>query len=418
METSYVDDATFFVTSSKPAGLNDRLTSMAVVVRDTFHEHAMILNWKRGKSEAIVSYKGAGAREQYRITVIDQASTLPIGSDKLRIVAQYKHMGSLAGVRARMRSEIVARSGSMFTQYRPCRKSLYANDGIDEHIRLMLAKSLLFTRLLYNSGVWDQVERSALATLRRAYMAPLRAISSLANGVYGKANTTDDQVCTHLCVPALGQRLAQERVRYFLRFARFGSDQLIHITLLAKDAKASWLCQCMHVLSRLKLTHSDWMHMPDPFDSISQWIRDARERPRQWQAMIRHAFKKSCEEAIPIGEPDLASADLPCEYACIECGASFASTAALHTHYFARHGVRNYLTAHVAGSVCLNCHTQFHTRKRLISHVLYRVPRCKLYYEACVEPMTAEEQRCLESRDALAAKSRDSKALPLPTVPL
>ena len=69
-----------------------------------------------------------------------------------------------------MRSEIVARCGSMFAQFKPCRKSLYANDGVDEHIRLMIAKSLLFTRPLYNAGVWDQVERATLGTLRRACM--------------------------------------------------------------------------------------------------------------------------------------------------------------------------------------------------------------------------------------------------------
>eukprot|EP00969_Alexandrium_andersonii_P184085 8133600-Alexandrium_andersonii.AAC.1 len=79
--------------------------------------------------------------------------------------------------------------------------------------------------------------------------------------------------------------------------------------------------------------------------------------------------------------------------------------------------MRDELRLHIRGTACEFCRTEFHEHGRLVRHVLCRVPRCRLYYEACTEPRTAEQQRDVESQTALAATRADPKALPLPACP-
>eukprot|EP00969_Alexandrium_andersonii_P340097 15033939-Alexandrium_andersonii.AAC.1 len=54
IEASYVDDATFFQSTPRARELLSALREQAVVVRSVFRRHAMFLNWKKGKREAVL----------------------------------------------------------------------------------------------------------------------------------------------------------------------------------------------------------------------------------------------------------------------------------------------------------------------------------------------------------------------------
>eukprot|EP00969_Alexandrium_andersonii_P185573 8200378-Alexandrium_andersonii.AAC.1 len=67
----------------------------------------------------------------------------------------------------------------MYEQYRPLRKSALAHSDWPMHARVQAGQALLYSRLLYNSGIWGALSREQMAHVRDAYMAPLRDITGM-----------------------------------------------------------------------------------------------------------------------------------------------------------------------------------------------------------------------------------------------
>eukprot|EP00969_Alexandrium_andersonii_P118981 5260991-Alexandrium_andersonii.AAC.1 len=69
----------------------------------------MCLNWKRGKSEAILQFVGDGSMKEYERLTIGLQSQLDLGEgDCLRVVAVYRHMGSSTSHKASLGGEVRA----------------------------------------------------------------------------------------------------------------------------------------------------------------------------------------------------------------------------------------------------------------------------------------------------------------------
>eukprot|EP00969_Alexandrium_andersonii_P030720 1339442-Alexandrium_andersonii.AAC.1 len=66
----------------------------------------------------------------------------------------------------------------MYDRFAPIRKTIYGCQMIPQHARIMSAESLLFSRLLFNIGMWDDLGGKG-QTMRAAYMKPLRVIADM-----------------------------------------------------------------------------------------------------------------------------------------------------------------------------------------------------------------------------------------------
>ena len=86
---------------------------------------------------------------------------------------------------------------------------------------------------------------------------------------------------------------------------------------------------------------------------------------------------------------------------CLECKTNF-SRSAITGHVTKMHGYRNPLKRHIYGTICLCCFTQFHTRRKLVHHVMYQKTsvKCQDFWKASPQLEDKEfqklEQECCE----------------------
>eukprot|EP00969_Alexandrium_andersonii_P109092 4812959-Alexandrium_andersonii.AAC.1 len=103
---------------------------------------------------------------------------LDLGGDSLRVVAVYKHMGTVSGAGFSLASEVQARCAAMYDKFAPIRRSVYDSDRIDTQAKLVSVEALLYSRLFYNVGTWGDFS-SKEPTMRAAYMKPLRVVARM-----------------------------------------------------------------------------------------------------------------------------------------------------------------------------------------------------------------------------------------------
>ena len=147
LETNYVDDSLFFLATPTAAQLVKDLTHAARVIKRTCAHHAMHLNWKAGKTEAMLAFRGEGARGSAIQFHIIQESGIPVDGDRLRAVSYYKHMGTCSRPGRSLVAEAKHRIGSMFSQYRPIRRSVLSHSDWPVATRLIVVNSRLFPGL-------------------------------------------------------------------------------------------------------------------------------------------------------------------------------------------------------------------------------------------------------------------------------
>ena len=144
--------------------------------------------------------------------------------------------------------------------------------------------------------------------------------------------------------------------------------------------------------------------MPDPEEAPQLWAALAVEKPLVWKVSVAHL-------AVEVHVPDSAVPiiqELSEEGVCFDCGACFASRAALFGHRARMHDYRNPLRRKVEGTTCQCCLYNFWTRERLVYHVKKAV-RCKSYYETRVSDLPRDRQKQLD-HDAAGVRRANTKA--------
>lgn len=96
---------------------------------------------------------------------------------------------------------------------------------------------------------------------------------------------------------------------------------------------------------------------------------------------------------------------VPC--VCPECGLVCKNIHVLNGHRAGKHGWRNPLKKHMAGSHCLVCLKDFGNRMRLCEHVIYRSKYCGTIYRKHVSIVPPD--RLDKQEAALAASEKSMK---------
>ena len=158
-----------------------------------------------------------------------------------RVVTYYKHMGAASTARGSMTLEAKARAGSMFSQFRKGRTRLYSNVNITVEARHLYVRSLLFSRLLFDSGTWTALTSSAANIVNNAYITPLRVVHGMKYDVDNKSNRYNNhQVLVQAGFPMLEHQLMINRCKYLGSFLRYASPQHARLVLLQRDVPTSW----------------------------------------------------------------------------------------------------------------------------------------------------------------------------------
>lgn len=114
-----------FVCHDTPQGLESKTATTLSLILDLCHDHGMSPNLKRGKTEVLFSFRGAGSRDRQRkyygqqgrgsIQVIGERTAYTVG-----VVGEYKHLGGLVHAKGDMRKEVrrrLAMAHTTFTRF-------------------------------------------------------------------------------------------------------------------------------------------------------------------------------------------------------------------------------------------------------------------------------------------------------------
>ena len=152
-DVTYVDDEAILIVADTAESLNAKLSQVAAAAHETMAAHGMLLNWKPGKSEAILMWRGAGARAARADAARGErmALTLP-GFPALEclIVKEYKHLGPMQSGTPSSALDVSERLRKASAAYYSLVRRVFAVPQLSIPLRLRLFQSLVLSVLLLN----------------------------------------------------------------------------------------------------------------------------------------------------------------------------------------------------------------------------------------------------------------------------
>ena len=123
VEATYVDDEALYLSASSPKALDKAIDILLDELISTFSAHGFKINWSPKKSEALLKYRGHGAKQAHEARMYEGSLKvkLPSSADRefLNVVSEYKHVGSIASVDGSINPDALHRSQSALAAYAP-----------------------------------------------------------------------------------------------------------------------------------------------------------------------------------------------------------------------------------------------------------------------------------------------------------
>ena len=401
IDASFVDDDAGYLEAADMLSLVNLVARRTATFMKVAGRRGLRLNFEQGKTEVLIPWKGPKAKGMYK-QVKSSGNTIQVAEHvHLRVVQSYKHVGSVVAASGAMSMETAARAHSMLEAYAPLASSVFASRALSLRVRMMLAVSLLFSRLLLGAGSWVPLAPPALKKLASARMRVLRRIAAeVSTGTNRVA--TDDEILRRLKLERMDGVLRRARLLYWARVLT-NSPQLLHALLQGEGSwKPSWskaICADLHMLK--ERTDGELAALPVPFTDMLPWTKFAAEDGRRW---VRIVASVPSLAAIR-GSETTETTEVAMTAYCGDCGRGFGTTAALATHAFRVHGHKRWERQFVAGSHCPVCMTDLGTRMRAIHHLCHNSPRCaeKLHHGE-FESLLPEHAAELDALDAAHGK--------------
>ena len=377
-DVTFVDDEAIVITASVPATLITKFRRAVELLIEVFEYYGMSINWKPGKTEAILVLRGKNAKaEKSRIQTSENQCYFDVSPNseenvRIHIVPQYKHLGSIITASGSLVPEARQRVKSAMHAFAPLVKHIFNSTRIGTQRRARIGWSLVASRLFFNVHVWSKFEGKARSIINVMYMRLWRRICG--DPRFQKTNWTDREVRTWLAVPSVDCYVRQRRLLYLSRLARtqFDAECMPWISLIARD---------IAVLRDNVGGKLD--ELPSPHVSLESYWQIAKEYPQAWKAIVNTYFTVDDDTVHkPASRGDGARTEG--SFACELCGATWESHRKLAAHQWAKHKVKCDVRSFIGNvTMCAVCGTDFHTRARLVKHLLERRVRSKSRGVSC-----------------------------------
>ena len=384
----WADDLAVLISDETASSLMTKLRYVGQVLFDHLERAGMQVNFSAGKTEAVLDIRGPGALEirkelfRHRPPVLDIPG--PQGSQRFcRLVATYKHLGTVFSQRGRMLPEIRNRLGQARQAFRKNRKLIFGNDRLPIKTRTQLFLSLVMSVLQFNIAIWPPLSRNE----HQAFAKGVQALyNSLAFAYWGATifNWRVERVADSLGLSQVDIVLRNARLRYFQ-----------HLTLKADE----FVWACIHLDDGwLGLLRADlaWMYQQIPFSMPTSppdtdwptWEALVRHRTR-WKSLVSRAcahadgqralrshwhdgHRRALDVLREVGfwsdstkKPDLGV------HACMRCQKRFKTKSAWAVHAFRAHNRVTSSRRVAHGLQCLICNKVYALHSRLVNHLRY-----------------------------------------------
>ena len=272
---------------------------------------------------------------------------------------------------------------------------MFSISTLNRDVRMSLKESSLRSRLFHNACTWESLSKPVLATLRHAYITPLRVIACMENRS-DTARFTNDQVLVEMSRPNVYDKLRIYRLTYLPRFLSNATPHLFRLALAQHDYQDAWANLIVDDLLWMWSSHDSlYTSMVKPSSDpnvLRTWFDLITGGPQTWKTMVgkfktRFTSPAQAVHVEPI--PDGINDDYVCDVQ--QCGIRFDSYASLRTQQAATHHMYNPIRYRVSTSRCVSCRKDFHIVSRAFRHIAYRSPMCRAYY-SMLEPALGKEQ--------------------------
>ena len=400
-QISYMDDIALPLQASCPLELLEKVTSATEILDRHLISHNLRLNFKPGKTEAVLQLRGPASKEAGQvITSLGSACLQLSNGQMLRVASGYKHLGVFFSSSGSMAVELSKRVASALGAFHDIVQGFLKARNIAVAPKIQVVMATIVSRLLLYAGVWDPLSAAQVRKLNTVYMRALRAAMGKERGPH--LNVTDLAVRIEAGVPSISTLVRKARLRLVARVAATDCDALKALTqdphILAGDffGEIKRDLVCLYDFDRrLSL-------LPSPATGLDQWSRFWRTAGRYWKRYV----------SVLKSPADAKCGDLPSpSVKCDQCGKAFQTSEGLKVHEHRVHGVSRSARQFVeSDGICPFCQRCFQTRLRAMDHISYRSRACRNAMEySDLAPVAPERQVILDKRDA-EARCRAKKA--------
>ena len=393
---TWMDDLNILITAQSNSALVRKCQVALSLLLDACVAFQMVPNLKKGKTEAMLTFRGAHSRA-YRRTFYSSQQKLSVVCEKathsISVVSRYLHLGGIIHHRDCNKQEIKRRLAIAQQAFEQHRRLLYRNRSIAWSTRCQLFQSLILSKLTFGMESWTFPLKSSRLQIQCGIMKLYR---KLLGAKYSK-HMTDNEVLVETALPDPTELLRRERLRYFGTLhnckaqAHWGVLQEDHdwIALLQDDLH--WLWQQLKGSSNLQ----------DPVHHFPQWRDLIVHHGGYWKKLIRkgilHAIMQRknefhaidlharigrlmMEEAIVGTLPEQVThahgLNLDDHFGCMQCQRKFASYAGERVHMCRTHGEIAPERRLFDATHCPCCLREFHTHSKVLAH-LRHATSCK-----------------------------------------
>ena len=357
--------------------LLDKAISIALrTVASSFAKFALDINWKRGKSECFVKYRGKHATTHYANNRVDGAIVYNVpavpglsSETTLHAVDCYTHLGFVSAMSGKLALDARHKERNAMGAYAPLAINIFGNRDLDIGLRDSLGTSLVLSRLLFNIQV-VALDSQYVRVLGSVYMRLQRRLYGEVRFAAGAKS--DLEVRSKHSVPSIDCVLMRRRLLYLRRILAHKPrtlEALLH--LQPRGSRLRWV----------QLVSSDlaWVrtriltHLPAADLAISEWV-DAISHV-SWRQVVQAVFFVDS-----INDATCHASACTAEFSCDVCQGKprFATARALKSHMRAKHGHRNRIRLFIFSGTCPVCATEFVDRLRCIAHLSdLRRPKCR-----------------------------------------
>ena len=394
-DVTWMDDLSLLLQFPDASSVLDGVSCISGILIDCCLSRGLMPNLDRGKTEALVSLAGTGARHVRASCLSDAHPTVPVASQRwtearMRIVPAYKHLGGMLHHKGGLKAEVRARTAQAWQSYRKHWSRLFGQAHVHLKDKMTLFQSLVLPCLFYGSGTWTVTEGKEVQPIHRCYHDMCK--SMLRRHFRGDVTKLhDDRVRALVRAPAVSSWFHFTRLSYLASFVRVGVKEAWALA----HAEGKWLALVCESLSWLHSHHSDDPNLGHWHAKWEQWCELIRRRPNVWKRLLRQAMQKDLrcqliEEGwqhcrgllakclLGAGAVVQAAIDLsqPGGHFCGPCRMRFGSKQRWAVHAFKKHGIVKQSRCLASGSQCPYCLKQFPSNISLCNHLDYSV-RCK-----------------------------------------
>ena len=368
----------------------------------------MILNFGKGKTEALVSFVGPDSKSsRVQLLVVDKsARSFRVNSleHSISFVSSYKHLGSMSSISNNIGAEVCLRNGIMLSESERLRQKVLKPSNIALSRKINILKAYIFSKGTHNCGTWETLSMHLFRKFHHTIMSCYRDITreKCFDNMF-----SDDEVIYKYELTCPMTILRSARLQLFLRIISKAPSFVLNLILDLASIKVGWPTALLADLKWLCLSEfyskASYTFLNDACPttcsdmSVHQWsmyfsvsVKKHDRRIKSW--CVTPAANIVANWAV--NPAFRAINDLFCD----SCDAVFQSSQQLMLHKFKKHGVKHPIRRYVDSTHCIICMKEFWSRERIMNHLKYKSAVCRL--QLCTSPPCLSEEQAQVLDDA------------------